>query len=102
MSHEWSSDELQPTPAQDVTQLGNPKKRLCVVHQGACPLPKRLFALGAGFSCTSFSGLNANSKSNVAAMKETDTSPAETAFFKCLLFTVHCNSLKVAVTTCCT
>ena len=60
-----------------MTKIADPEKRFCTVHNANCELPPTIFALGAGFSCTSYSGLNQNAKGTVGAMKEGDSCQSE-------------------------
>jgi catalase len=48
--------------------LTDDEKRVCVTHESDCALPSNLDAFGAGFSCTSYSMLNADAKHNATAM----------------------------------
>ena len=54
--------------AEDITALLNDEKRKCLTHNDSCDLPSFLDCFGCGFSCTSYSLLNKDSKENASAM----------------------------------
>lgn len=53
---------------QDVTAMADTERRRCVTHKTACEIPS-LRGFSAGFSCTSYSKLNKDSKKNATAMQ---------------------------------
>ena len=59
---------------KDATVLDDPNKRVCAKHNDASELPP-LAAFGAGFSCTSYSHLNKDSKKNATAMHKDPNDP---------------------------
>ena len=61
---------MRPCGYQDISYISDSENRKCVIHNGICDLPERLFAFGAGFSCTSFSPLNNESSSNTTAVQD--------------------------------
>ena len=61
---------MRPCGYQDIRHINDSENRKCVIHGGNCDLPERLFAFGAGFSCTSFSPLNNESSSNTTAVQD--------------------------------
>lgn len=49
--------------------MADTQRRRCVVHKAACEIPS-LRGFSAGFSCTSYSKLNKDSKKNATAMQK--------------------------------
>ena len=49
--------------------MADAENRHCVVHNKACKMPSTLTGYSAGFSCTSYSKLNKDSKKNATAMQ---------------------------------
>lgn len=57
--------DIPGTCVEDIRHIADDEQRHCVTHAKCCPLPEKLDAFGAGFSCTSLSSLNGEAQANV-------------------------------------